>query len=332
MTSILSRRLFVQGLGGAVASSMLGSVAHAQDKVVRPLRVTWDSFWFSGYIAKTGLEALGYKVEEPRVMTPAALFQALAQGDADYTMDVVMPGATSIHAAVKDRVTLLGPVVKPGSVTGYLIDKRTAEKHGIKYVTDFRKPEIAALFSEGTDKRARLIGPGAGFGDEKRAVADVDRLGLKDTVNIVIGEYNVLVADVVARYKAGKPVFMYAWFPNVATVELMPGRDLVFLEEPGANPSYAFSGISGCASGGSSCNTGWLPTTYYVGAGNAWLQKNPAAGKFLGALRISTQDRVEQNLLMAKGEKRERDLMRHADNWIKANRPAFDAALAAARA
>lgn len=326
-----SRRVFVQGVGGMLAAPMLGSVAHAQDKVVRPLRVTWDSFWFSSYIAKAGLETLGYKVAEPRVMTPAALFQALAQGDADYTMDVVMPGATAIHAAVKDRVSLLGPIVKPGSITGYLIDKRTADKHNIKSITDMRKPEVAALFSEGNDKRARLIGPGAGFGDEKRAVADIDRLGLKDTVNIVIGEYNVLVADAVARFKAGKSVFMYAWFPNVATVELLPGRDLVFLEEPGADPNFAFSGIQGCSTGANTCNTGWLPTTYYVGASNAWMEKNPAAAKFLAALRLTTQDRVEQNMLMAKGEKRERDLARHAENWIKTNQASYDAALAAAR-
>lgn len=321
----------LKGIGSAAAISLFGCQARTEAKIIRPLRVSWDSFWFSSYIAKTGLEQLGYTVQDPKVMSPAALYQALAQGDADFTMDVVMPGATAQYAAVKDSVTLLGPIVKPGSVTGYLIDKKTANTHNIRYITDFRKPKISELFADGTDKRAKLIGPGAGFGDEKRAIADVARLGLTNNVNLVIGDYNLLVADVVARFRAGKPVFLYAWFPNTATVELMPGTDLVFLEEPNANPAFTFRDVPGCASGQMVCNTGWSPTTYFVGGNKSWLEKNPKAATFLGALRISTQDRVKQNVLMSKGEKSETDLARHAADWIKANQQAFDEAVAKAR-
>src|SRR5258708_39607427 len=105
------------------------------------------------------------------------MLQSIAQGDADFTLDVVMPSSTPTYDKVKDRVTLLGPTVQPGSVAGYLIDKATSEKHGIKNITDFRDPKVATLFSEGMDKRARLIGPGAGFNDEKHAQDDMQRLG-----------------------------------------------------------------------------------------------------------------------------------------------------------
>jgi glycine betaine/proline transport system substrate-binding protein len=331
MSVSISRRkaLIAAGLAGVG----LPAIVHSQpSKKVRVLRAPWDSFWFSSYIAKTGLEQLGYAVEEPRVVTPAVMAQGLAQGDAEFTMDVVMPGASPVYAALKDKVNLLGPTVQPGSVTGYLIDKATADKYNVRQITDFRDPKIAALFAEGADKRARLIGPGAGFNDEKHAIDDMQRLGLKDTVNLVAGEYTVMVADVVARYKAGKPVFLYAWFPNVATVELLPGRDLVFLEERGANPDFAFKDVPGCATGALICNTGWSPTTYFVAGNKEWLEQNKSAAKFLAAIRVKTQDRVAQNMLMAKGEKRERDLMRHAADWIKANQAVFDGWVQGARA
>ncbi|GAA5233103.1 glycine betaine/L-proline ABC transporter substrate-binding protein ProX [Verticiella sediminum] len=324
------RRTLIAGSLICVAPALI-TRAHAATGAVRPLRAPWDSFWFGGYVAAAGLERLGYTVGEPRVMTPAAMFQTLAQGDAEFTMDVVMPSSRVIHETVKDRVELLGPTVEPGSVAGYLIDKATAEKHGIRNITDFQKPEVATLFAEGADKRARLIGPGAGWNDEKRALDDINRLGLKDTVNLVIGEYNVMVADVVARQRAGKPVFFYAWFPNIATVELMPGREVVWLEEPGSDPKLAFQNVPGCASQQDSCNTGWSSTTYYVGGNTAWLDANPSARKFLSALRMQLNDRVEQNLLMVKGEKRERDIERHAAEWIKANQAAFDGWVESAR-
>ncbi len=316
----------------SVALGFPALVAAQTRKQVRPLRASWDSFWFSTHIAKEGLERLGYGMDEPRVMTPAAMMQALAQGDADFTMDVVMPGATPVYTAVKDKVSLLGPTVKPGSVTGYLIDKATSEKHGIKLITDLREQKNAALFAEGMDKRARMIGPGAGWNDEKKALDDMQRLGLKDTVNLVTGEYAAMVADVVSRYKAGKPVLLYAWFPNVATMELIPGRDLVFLEETGANPEFAFRDVPGCASGQPVCNTGWSPTAYYTAANTEWMNQNKAAARFLGAMRMSLQDRINQNLLMVKGEKRERDLARHATDWIKSNQKTFDGWVDTARA
>ncbi len=280
MTFLTNRRHFMLAAGATIAAPNLASAqAHREVKFVR---APWDSFWFAGYIAKTGLEQLGYKVVEPQVLTPAPMFQAIAQGDADFTLDVVMPSANPAYEKVKDRVSLLGPTVQPGSVAGYLIDKATSEKYGVKNITDFRDPKVAVLFAEGADRRARLIGPGAGFNDEKHAQDDMQRLGLKDTVNLVTGEYNILLADVITRYKAGKPVFFYAWFPNTGTVELLPGRDVVWLAEPGANEQLTLKDVPGCATGSSTCNTGWSATTYYIAANNAWLAQNKSAAKFLG--------------------------------------------------
>ncbi|GAA4330231.1 glycine betaine/L-proline ABC transporter substrate-binding protein ProX [Pigmentiphaga soli] len=301
-------------------------------QAVRPLRASFDSLWWTEAVAREGLRRLGYRVEAPSVMTPAALYQTLAQGEGHYTMDIIMPSAEAAYQSVKDRVTLLGPAANPGSVAGYLIDKPTSEKYGIRSITNLRDPKLAALFADGSDRRARLIGPGAGWNDEKRVLADMKRLGLDDTVNVLVGEYAVMVADVIARYRAGKPVFFYAWYPNNATVEIMPGRDVVWLEEPQADPAMTYHGIAGCASGKPDCLTGWKPTTYYVGANTQWLSANKPAEKFLGALRFSLEDRVAQNQRMMKGEKSDRDIARHAAEWIARNQQLFDGWIASARA
>ncbi|MET3304457.1 glycine betaine/L-proline ABC transporter substrate-binding protein ProX [Bradyrhizobium diazoefficiens] len=326
----ISRR---QVLAAGIATLSAPALLRAQNSnVIKPVCASWDTFWFAELIAKAGLERLGYQVEDRRVMTPAVIFQSLALGDTHFTMDVVWPGAKWTYEPVKDKVGLLGPTVQPASFIGYLIDKATAEKHNIRRLSDFKNPKIASLFSEGIDRRARLIGAPSGSNDETRVISDVEKFGLKDTVNLVIGEYNVLTADVVARYRAGKPVFLFGWYPNVATTELVPGTDLVWIEYDGAQSELASKGIVGCASGGDSCNTGWSPTTYYVAASTNWCRENPKAAKFLSSMRMTLDDRVKQNALMAKGEKRDRDLARHAADWIKANQAAFDGWIDAAKA
>jgi glycine betaine/proline transport system substrate-binding protein len=277
------------------------------------MRASWDTFWFGAVIMQTGLQRLGYKIADPQVLAPAALYPALAQGDGDFTGDVVMPNAARFLDPLKDRVSLLGPIMKPGSVTGYLIDKATSEKYGIRYIEDLKDPAKAALFADGGTK-AKLIGPGVGWSDEAKAISDMKRLGLDATVSLEQGEYNVLVADAVARYKSNKPVLLYAWYPNTATVVLRPGPDLVWLQMKPENttPEMAFSGIAGCASGTEPCNTGWSPTTYYIAANTKW------------QVKMNLQDRVEQNLRMVNGEKREADLTKHANEWIARNQKVFD--------
>ena len=88
-------------------------------------------------------------------------------------LDLLLPGLhyapptseiSKIIDPLKDQVTLVGPIMKPGSVTGYLIDKATSEKYGIRYVEELKDPEKAKLFADGGSK-AKLIGPGVGWSD-----------------------------------------------------------------------------------------------------------------------------------------------------------------------
>jgi glycine betaine/proline transport system substrate-binding protein len=302
-------------------------------KTVRPACAAWDTFWFGGIILQTGLERLGYKIAEPKALQGAALYQALSQHDVDFTADVVLPNAGGAIERAKDTIALAGPVVQPGSVSGFLVDKATAEKHDIVYVTDLLDPKKAALFSEG-DSRARMIGPNPGWNDDSFARNYIKELGLEKAINMVQGEYNILVADTVARYRAGKPVMLYAWYPNTATVQLTPGKDEVFLQvkPEQAKPNLEVKDMLGCTKGANPCNTGWSPTTYMVGMNSTFAKENPAAVKFFSLVKMKLSDRVEQNTkMMVGGEKSEADLKRHAMEWISRNQKDFDGWVAEAR-
>jgi len=326
----------------AAALSMFAGPAQSGDmpgegKSVTPARATWDTFWFGGTILQVGLEKLGYSVDDPKTLNNPARYPALAAGDIDYETDTVMPNATGFVEKVKGDVDLLGPIMNPGSIQGYLVDRKTADANGITSVEDLKKPEVVKLFDGDGDGKADLTGCNPGWNCEGIINHHLKVYGLEDTVEHVQGEYNVLVGDAVARYNAGSPVLLYAWYPNTATVQMMPDKDLVWLtvshtDLPSGKTDTALPGIKGCAGGADPCNTGWSATEYYIAANKAWLADNPAAAKLFEMAKIALEDRVVQNIAMKNGEDSEKDLRRHAEEWISRNQAEFDAWVAAAKA
>ena len=310
-------------------------------KTVQPTRANWDSFWFGAHVLQIGLEKLGYDVKKQKTLTTPPRYAALASGDVDYSSDVVWPNGKSFIDKVKADIELLGPIMKPGSIQGYLVDRKTAEAHKITSVEDLKRPEIIKLLDADGDGKADLTGCNPGWACEKIINHHMKAYNLEPTVKHLQGEYNVLVGDAVARYKAGKPVLLYAWYPNVATIQMLPGmsKDLVWLNVPKTDlpkgmekVKTEIAGIDGCAGNADPCNTGWSATTYFIGVNKAWMAKNPAARKFFEVVKMKLGDRVKQNLAMKNGEDSEADIRRHAEEWIAANKQKFEGWLAEARA
>jgi glycine betaine/proline transport system substrate-binding protein len=248
----------------------------------------------------------------------------------------MLPNHAEYYSKTAGDVEPIGPIMDPGTVQGYLVDKKTAEKHNIRYLEDLQKPEIAKLFDQNGDGRAEMIGPASSWaGSSAVANHHMKALGLEKTVNMVQGEYTTLAADAVGRYSAGQPIFLYAWYPNPTTMKLLPGKDLVWLELKTVSlPDNQMAqykplpNVDGCAS--DPCNVGWLPTVYYIGVNKKWAAENPAALTFMKLVKMHFIDRAEQNRKMLNGENREEDIDRHAKEWIKTNQAKFDSWIAQA--
>lgn len=319
-------------LGAAVAADMPG-----EGKTVKSARANWDGFWFGGMIVQIGLERLGYKIEGPKTLNNPARFSALGQGDIDYETDTVWPNHKSFVDKQAGKVELVGPILSPGSMSGYLIDRKTSEKHGITTVDDLKKPANVALFDRDKDGKADLMGCNPGWACEKIINHHLKAYDLGGSVEQIQGAYNVLAGDTVARYKAGEPVLLFAWYPNSPTLEMIPGKDLVWLQVaktdlPMGKSDTTLKNVTGCAGGSSTCNTGWPAADYFITVNKKWMAENPAARKFFELIKMSVSDRVNQNIAMKNGEDSERDVSRHAAEWIERNKSQFESWLDQARA
>ena len=279
--------------------------------------------YFQLLIVNKGLEKLGYTVKKDHELDVTAMHVAVAQGDADYNAHSWTPLHDAFFEKVGGaaKVSRVGTLVE-GAVQGYLIDKKTADKYNIKTINQFTDPEIAKLFDVDGDGKADLTGCNPGWGCERVIEYHLDAYGLKETVRHNQGSYFALIADTISRYKAGNPILYYTWAPQWVGGVLVPGKDVEWLtvthtdlpeEQKDANTTLP-----------DGRNVGFSVNSIHIFANNQFLEKNPAAKRFFELVKIPIEDIGLENFKMREGEKRGRDINRHADEWIVANQAQFD--------
>ena len=303
-----------------------GTASGFEDEpVVRMARPTWDTGWFQAEVYRLLLERIGYRVEGPVTMGNPDFYSAVAEGDVDLWANGWFPLHDSFIEGA-DSVVAVGTQVDDGALQGYFVDAGTAAAHGITSLGDLADPALAALFDHDSDGRADLVGCEVGWSCALTIDHHLQAYGLSDTVEQVQGDYSPLIAETIARYRAGQPVLYYTWTPNWTVGELAPGSEVVWLETPFPSlpPDQAsaldrtyISGIRGCAN--DPCQTGWPPNDIRAVANSDFLDANPSVRRLLEQVVIPLEDISAQNIRMVARGGDPSDIREHAEEWIQAN-------------
>ena len=331
-----ARRAFLGTLLAASLATMApalqaqGAALPGQGITVKPLRSSLAEEAFQTQLVVRGLERLGYKVEPAQEIEPATAHLAVANGDATFIANhwTGLQDAFYANSGGDAKLWHSGAYIK-GAVQGYLIDRKTADAYGISNVDQLREPKIAALFDTDGDGKADLTGCTPGWGCELMVEDHLTAYKLRDTVSHKQGNYPALMADTIQRYKAGKPVLYYTWTPYWVSAELVPGKDVVWLQVPFSSAPGGKKQDTRLPNGK---NYGSLPSEEWIVANKEFIQKNPAAAKLFELMKLSIADINAQNLRMRAGEDKPSDIARHADGWIAAHQKEFDGWVAEAMA
>ena len=322
-----------------VSSSSETTALPDEDKTVSMARADWDTGWFQAEIFKQLQEELGYTVKGPVTMNSWDFYLSAAAGEIDMWVNGWFPNNYFGDERIRNKVEAVGFEVKAGALQGYLVDKRSADTFGITSLSDFKDPAIAAVFDQDGNGKADLIGCDPGWFCETVIEHHLEAYGLRDTVEHVQGDYSPMIADTIARYKHGKPVFFYTWTPNWTIGSLIPGKDVVWIQVP--FPSLPnghkdeenlilVDGVPGCVA--DPCAMGFPPSDIRVVANKDFLKRNPAVRRLAEAVEIPLEDINAQNARMIDGEDDDEDIRRHAQEWIHKNRRKVDQWLKTARA
>ena len=316
--------LVVLAVGAVVPAFGQTEEDPVEPKTVRMARATWDTGWFQAEVYRLLLLRLGYRVDGPVTMDNPDFYRAVAAGQVDLWVNGWFPTHDGlIEEGLVERV---GTQVDAGALQGYFVDVATAGAHGITNLGDLADPEVAALFDRDGDGRADLIGCETGWTCSQVIDHHLAAYGLDATVEQVMGDYSPLIAETIARYEAGQAVLYYTWTPNWTVGELVPGRDVVWLETPfpslpadqvGFLDQTSIPGIPGCAN--DPCLVGWPPNDIRAVANSAFLDANPSVRRLLEQVVIPLEDISDQNAHMVRDQGDPEDIRRHAEEWVQEN-------------
>jgi len=298
---------------------------------VFPIKSSVAEETFQTQLVNKALTQLGYDVQPIQEVEYPTAHLAVGNGDATFMAVHWNPLHSDYYTnAGGDSKLYRKGVYIDNAAQGYLIDKKTADAYKITNIAQFQDPKIAKLFDTNGDGKADLTGCNPGWGCEAMIENHLDAYKLRNTVNHQQGTYSALIADTIARYKSGKPIFYYTWTPYWVSNELKPGRDVVWLEVPFSSAPGEQKGTDTKLPNGK--NYGFVVNKQQILANKAWTDKNPAAAKLFEVMQLPLADINAQNYMMSQGQNKPADIERHVTGWIKAHQKTFDNWLEQARA
>jgi len=306
----------IKYIASVITAISISTVAQAAE--VRMAKANWDTGYFQAEVYKQALEKMGYKVAEPKAMKPSVFYLAAAAGDLDLWVNGWFGTHDTYIKEAKGKVKAVGNVMSKGGLQGYLIDKKSADKYGIKTVMDIKKH--AKQFDSNGDGKADMVACPPGWGCEKQITKHFAELGLGDFINPVQADYSASMADAIAKFKNGKSVLFYTWTPNWTVGALELGKDIVWIEVPYSKTKS----VKVPNATKSKINMGFGADDIRPAANVDFLKANPKIEKMLKKASIPLADVAAQNMKMNAGEKSERAIKKHANAWIKANQSTFD--------
>lgn len=331
---MLTRR-FLHTTGAAVLALATAGAAWAQNATpgkgvtVQPLMSSIQEEAFQTKIVMSAMKDLGYDVKPIKEVEYATAIVAIGNGDGTFMAAHWTPLQEDFYknGGGDAKLSRKGVFVS-NNLQGYLIDKKTADQYKITNLGQLKDPAIAKIFDTDGDGKADLAGCVPGWGCEKAIERHLTEFDLRSAITHKQGAYSALIADVIARYKAGKPILYYTWTPYWVSGALVPGKDVVWLEVP-PTPAGSTAKSTRLPNGK---DYGFEVNTQHIVANKAFIEAHPDAGKLFETAKVDVADISAQNMRMNDGEKDGAAIDRHVAAWIKANQTTYDGWLAQARA
>lgn len=276
-------------------------------------------------IVNIGLEKLGYEVKDIQQLTPSAVYVALGNDELDILAlhwEYLFAGFLNKNGG-EAKLEVVGDVTN-NILQGYQIDKKTATQYNITNLSQLKDPKIAQLFDSDGNGKANLFGCYPGQACERIIDHHLKAYGLQDTVEHVKGEPSVLIAEIIARYKQGKHVLYFTYTPHWISLELKPGKDVVWLAVPFTSLPKEMGEFTAKDTSAEGKNLGFAVDRIRIVANRKFLEANPAAKRFFELVQVPIENVSAQQKLMKEGEDRPKDIRRHAEKWIEKNQEQFN--------
>lgn len=329
----MNKQLILGGLALILIIGYFGFIKKSdKNTLIQPARATWNTGYFQEVLVRKGLEALGYKVAKPKELQNNIFYQSVTLGDVDYWVNGWFPNHSALSPKeFEANAQPVGYVVKAGGLQGYLVSKKHAEQFNIKSLDDFKRTDVKKAFDQNNDGKADLTACSPGWQCEKVISHHMKVYDLGDHINVNKASYDAGMASTLGHFSAGDPIFFYTWAPNWTIFKLKPGKDVVWINVPETIPTdgqkpgldrMEVADIEGAVT--NPIKLGFVISDIRVVANKKFLAKYPKIKRFMELFTLPLSDINSQNTKLNAGEKSEKDIERHANEWIQKNQTQWD--------
>jgi glycine betaine/proline transport system substrate-binding protein len=327
------------GLATVCPPAMAAHHMPGEGVTVQPARATWNTGFFQEALVRRGLEELGYKVNPPKDLQNPIFYKSVALGDVDYWTNGWFPNHNSqLPKNFYENANTYGYVIKAGGLQGYLVSKQEVDKYNITSLDDFKRDDVKKAFDSNGDGKAELTACPPGWGCENVIAHHIDVYDLDEHIKPIKASYEAGMAATIGAYKSGEPIFFYTWTPNWTIFKLKPGKDVMWINVPNIIPKESqkpaeermtVSGVKGAVS--DPIKLGFVVSDIRIVANKKFVNKHPAAKRFFEVLTLPLGDINAQNTRMNEGEKSQKEIEGHVDDWIDRNKTKWNGWLEEAR-
>ncbi len=212
----MKRRTILLG-AAAVAAAPLAAARQVRAAGKGPVRIAYVE-WSDAVVATNILSKVLQDMGHQTTLTPvsgAAMWQAVATGDADCMVAAWLPGThAAYYSKLKDQVDLIGP-----NVTGARLGWATPDYSPINSIADLK--------SNGAVVDNKVIGIDPGAGLMRASEKAIKEYGLSN-ITLVEGSDATMVAALKDSITRKQPVVVTAWTPHW----MFAAFKLKYLEDP----------------------------------------------------------------------------------------------------
>ncbi|MGB3204463.1 MAG: glycine betaine/L-proline ABC transporter substrate-binding protein ProX [Crinalium sp.] len=288
---------------------------------------------FVSEIANFGLKKLGYEVEELKILNATVLFLALGNDEIDVAPTFEYAHANFFEkAGGEKKLERIGLYTPSNILRSYVIDRKTAEQYKITNLVQLKDPEVARLFDSDGDGKANLLGCDPGTACEQVIDYHLKVYGLENTVIQDKGQWEIIVADILARYKQGKSILYFIQNSDWVNAVLQPDKDVISLEVPFTTlPGEMGKKVTQKDTTADGKNLGFPVDKGRFVSTRQFLVANPAAKRWFEQIQVPSEDILAEEKLAREKQSNLKDIRRDAEEWVKKHQSQVDGWLAEAR-
>lgn len=210
-----------------LSASITSTAVQAADIVIGV--PNWPSVTATASILKTVIEDnFGLEVELQNATNPI-VFEAMDSGSMHVHPEVWLPNQSNLHNTyVKEKGTVKAATAGVPAFQGMCVTKGTADRTGIKALSDLSDPDMAKNFDADGDGKGEVWIGASGWASTNVEKVRAKSYGYDETMNLLEMDETLAMANVDAAVAKSENHVFFCYTPN----HVFALHDLVVLEEP----------------------------------------------------------------------------------------------------